>query len=65
MSVLSYHCPNTSEEVRTGIDTDPIALTKMGNLKVGVACPHCEELGHIVTADTLFFSLKLTPATLP
>ena len=65
MSYLSYRCPKTSQEVKTGIETDPVALTKIGNLRVGVACPHCEEKGHIITADSMFFSLKLTTSTLP
>jgi len=57
MSLLSYRCPNTSKEVRTGIDTNATALAKMGNLKVGVVCSHCPG-GHIVTADSMFFSLE-------
>jgi DNA-directed RNA polymerase subunit RPC12/RpoP len=41
MSILSYRCPNTSKEIETSIDTEPAALVKMGNLKVGVVCPYC------------------------
>jgi hypothetical protein len=59
MAILRYRCPNTSREVRTGIDTDPTTLAKMRNLKVGVFCPECPE-GHIVTADTMFFGFELT-----
>jgi hypothetical protein len=55
MSLLSYRCPATSKEIRTGIDTDPTRLAKMGSLKVAVACPYCPE-GHIVTAESLFIS---------
>ncbi len=62
MSLLSYTCPNTSKEVRTGIDTNATALAKMGSLKVGVGCPHCDE-GHIVTADSMFFSFEAASAT--
>ena len=55
MSVLSYRCPATSKEVRTGIDTDQAGLAKMGRLKVAVSCPHRPD-GHIVTADSMFIS---------
>ena len=58
MAILSYRCPSTSKEVRTSIDTDHATLARMRKLKVGVACPHCLE-GHIVTADTMFFSYDL------
>ena len=55
MSLLSYRCPATSKEIRTGIDTDPARLAKMRSLKVAVACPYCPE-GHIVTAESMFIS---------
>ena len=55
MSILSYRCPSTSKEIRTGIDADPARLAKMGSLKVAVACPYCPE-GHIVTAESMFIS---------
>jgi hypothetical protein len=64
MSLVSYRCPKTSKEVRTGIDTDTTALAKMKTLKVGVVCPHCPE-GHIVTADSMFFSFEMPSATGP
>ena len=54
----------TSKEVRTGIDTDPAALAKMRNLKVAVNCPHCVG-GHIVTADSMFFSFDLQASPNP
>ena len=41
MSVLMYRCPNTSQDVRTWIDTDPQRLTRLRTLKISVACPHC------------------------
>jgi hypothetical protein len=55
MSIVSYRCPTTAKEVRTSIDTDEQALARMKKLKVGVVCPHCPQ-GHIVTADSMFFS---------
>jgi hypothetical protein len=58
MSILSYRCPNTSKEIETSIDTEPAALVKMGNLKVGVVCPYCPG-GHVVTADSMFFCAEL------
>jgi hypothetical protein len=64
MSLVSYRCPKTSKEVRTGIDTDTTALAKMKTLKVGVVCPHCPE-GHIVTADSMFFSFEVASTTQP
>jgi hypothetical protein len=64
MSLVSYRCPKTSNEVRTGIDTDAAALAKMKTLKVGVVCPHCPE-GHIVSADSMFFSFALASTTEP
>jgi hypothetical protein len=64
MSLVSYRCPKTSKEVRTGIDTDATALAKMKTLKVGVVCPHCLE-GHIVTADSMFFSFEMASAIGP
>jgi hypothetical protein len=62
MSVLSYRCPNTSKEVRTGIESDATGLAKLRNLKVAVDCPHCQD-GHIVTADSMFFSFELPGST--
>ena len=61
MSSVSYRCPKTSREVRTGIDTDTSALARMKKLKVGVVCPHCPE-GHIVTADSMFFGFEASTA---
>jgi hypothetical protein len=58
MSILSYRCPNTLKEIETSIDTDPAALVRMGNLKVGVVCPYCPG-GHVVTADSMFFRFEL------
>ena len=55
MDMLSYRCPATSKEIRTGIDTDPARVAKMRSLKVAVACPYCPE-GHIVTAKSMFIS---------
>lgn len=55
MSILSYRCPSTSKEIRTGIDADPGRLARMGSLKVAVACPYCPE-GHIVTAESMFIN---------
>ena len=52
---MSYRCPATSKEIRTGIDTDPARVAKMRSLKVAVACPYCPE-GHIVTAESMFIS---------
>ena len=51
MSLLSYRCPATSKEIRTGIDTDPARVAKMRSLKVAVACPYCPE-GH----ESMFIS---------
>jgi hypothetical protein len=64
MSFVSYRCPKTSKEVRTGIDTDESALARMKTLKVGVVCPHCPE-GHIVTADSMFFGFEMPSAIKP
>jgi hypothetical protein len=61
MSLLSYRCPNTSNEVVTTIDTDRPALARMRNLKVAVLCPYCPG-GHSIPADTMYFGLQ---ATLP
>jgi hypothetical protein len=58
MSLVSYRCPNTSKEVRTGIDTDEKALARMKRLQVGVSCPHCPA-GHIVVAESMFFSFEV------
>src|SRR5262245_42877812 len=58
MSLVSYRCPKTSKDVRTGIDTDDSVLARMKKMKVGVVCPHCPE-GHIVTADSMFFSFEV------
>jgi len=55
MSLLGYHCPETSKEVTTGIDTDAKTLKRMGTFKIAVACDHCLE-GHIITADSMFFA---------
>jgi RNase P subunit RPR2 len=61
MSILRYRCPNTSNEVVTGIDTDAPRLAKMRDLKVSVACEHCPD-GHRVPADTMYFGPRqMTP----
>jgi hypothetical protein len=62
MSLLSYRCPNTSKEVTTGIDSDAAGLAKLRNMKVAVNCPHCQD-GHVVTADSMFFSFELSAST--
>jgi hypothetical protein len=55
MSILTYRCPKTSHEVRTSIETDARALTKVRSLKVSVVCPHCVE-GHVVPANEMYFA---------
>jgi hypothetical protein len=62
MAVLSYRCPTTSKEVRTGIESDANALAKLGKLKVSVSCPHCRD-NHAVPADSMFFAFA--PSTTP
>ena len=64
MAVLSYRCPTTSKEVKTGIESDANALAKLGKLKVSVSCPHCQD-NHAVPADSMFFAFELTPSTTP
>jgi hypothetical protein len=54
MRVLMYKCPNTSQDVRTSIDTDPLTLTRLRNLKISVACPHCTG-GHNIPANEMYF----------
>ena len=58
MSLLSYRCPGTSNDVTTGIDTDAKTLRRMGTLKVAVSCIHCPD-GHIVSADNMFFTAEI------
>ena len=55
MSFLTYRCPKTSGEVRTSIETEPRALTKLGSLKLSVVCPHCVE-GHVVPANEMYLA---------
>ena len=54
MSVLMYRCPNTSQDMRTSIDTDPQRLTRLRTLKISVACPHCIG-GHNIPANEMYF----------
>ena len=54
MSVLMYRCPNTSQDVRTSIDTDPLRLARLRTLKISVACPHCIG-GHNIPANEMYF----------
>jgi hypothetical protein len=60
MSMLRYRCPNTANEVVTGIDTEAPQLAKLRDLKVSVACEHCPE-GHRVPADTMYFGSREMP----
>jgi hypothetical protein len=54
MSVLNYRCPSTSHEVITSIDTDAMALGRLRDMKISVACPHCIG-GHMVPANQMYF----------
>jgi hypothetical protein len=60
MAVLSYRCPNTSDEVVTAIDTDGPRLAKMRDLKVSVVCPHCPA-GHSIPANAMYFGAQPLP----
>ena len=48
--MLVYHCPTTSHQVKTGIETTEQALARLGQLKISVACPYCVT-GHIIRAS--------------
>ena len=52
MGILTYRCPNTSNEIRTAIHSDAKALAKLRHVKISVACPHCLG-GHAIPADQL------------
>ena len=54
MSVLTYRCPKTLQDVATAIDTNPPVLLRLRHLKVSVACPHCIE-GHSIPANEMYF----------
>jgi len=43
MSVVSYQCPNTENEVVTAIESDDLTLKRMqaSKLSLWVWCPHC------------------------
>jgi hypothetical protein len=63
MSVLTYRCPKTLHDVRTAIDTDPLTLARLRDLKVSAACPHCIE-GHSIPANEMFFGQVPWPTPL-
>jgi hypothetical protein len=51
MSVVSYRCPSTQEEVTTSIESGKDTLLRMrtSNLTLWVHCPHCMA-GHQIKA---------------
>jgi hypothetical protein len=53
MSVVSYRCPNTREQVTTAIETKSDVLVRMRamNLTIWVWCPHCMAGHQIKPAD--------------
>ena len=52
MSVVSYQCPNTENEVVTAIESDDLTLKRMqaSKLSLWVWCPHCMA-GHQISAE--------------
>ena len=52
MSVVSYQCPTTENEVVTAIESDDTTLRRMqaSKLSIWVWCPHCMA-GHQISAD--------------
>ncbi len=51
MSVVSYRCPTTQEDVVTAIEAAEDTLSRMqsSNLSIWVWCPHCMA-GHQINA---------------
>ena len=43
MGVLSFICPNTGEEVSTGVDIEQESLDLLPGT-VPLECPHCAEM---------------------
>ena len=55
MSVLSYRCPTSGENVTTTIETSKDTLVKMRamGLTIWVWCPHCIAGHQIKSADAV------------
>jgi hypothetical protein len=58
--VLTYHCPETKQLVRTNIETSKEKLQRLGKFKLSVWCPHCQT-GHQTTASDASVSLDHSP----
>ena len=52
MSVVSYGCPRTGDEVETAIQADRLTLQRMQSMQltIWVWCPHCMA-GHQINAS--------------
>jgi hypothetical protein len=55
MSVVSYRCPKTREEVTTSIESanDTLLRMRSSNLTIWVHCPHCMAGHQIKAADAI------------
>lgn len=50
--MLIYHCPTTTQIVRTGIEASEADVWRLRSLKLSLWCPHC-QIGHsILGKDT-------------
>jgi hypothetical protein len=52
MTILSFACPKTNEQVPTGIATDAQSLSSRWRTTVKINCPHCGDTHEILVCET-------------
>jgi hypothetical protein len=62
MRILSFACPNTNEQVSTGIATDAQSLSSRWRTTVRINCPHCGGTHEILVRET-FINAALDDAS--